>query len=394
MKKVFVGILCLSSTVALAQDKKTKFSTQKPEPAAVITGWLEQAPNDSIVALYEPYSGDTASAIIKDHKFQLRMPMSKGGSMYILQIGNNIEKTGMVLYLEDGKMDIKGKGDNFKTAKFSGAKYVKEWQEVGAITDPFSGDGKKLADLEKRYHDAVAVGDEDVSSALKEQANVVDARMKDTLKRWITAHPNSGVCGYILTAYFLNDKKFIDSVYDKLGEHAQMQRVMQRYKKPGLIDPSPISVKMGDDVAPETLGKVKKGAPAPDFEIKDLAGNTVKLSDFKGKYVFIDFWASWCAPCIAQVPHMKEVNEKFKNKNFLFMGVSLDTKHEGWEKSVKKNELNWLNVSNLKGWAEPVATLYGVRAIPSNVLIDPDGNVVANDLAGDALIKKLEELLK
>jgi thiol-disulfide isomerase/thioredoxin len=168
---------------------------------------------------------------------------------------------------------------------------------------------------------------------------------------------------------------------------------LQRYYHPGKIDPSPLTLKIGDDVAPATAGKVKVGALAPVFQIPDVDSNMVSLASFKGKYVFIDFWASWCSPCIKMVPHMKEVNAKYKGKNFVMVGVSMDTKKEAWVKAIKQYELSWLNVSNLKGWAEPVATQYGVTFIPANVLIGPDGNVIANDLYGDALNKKLEELL-
>lgn len=395
MKKVFVSILCLATLSALSQDKGMAFKTTPPAPMAIINGHIEHAPNDTMVTLYEPYSGDTASAIIKNHKFKLRMPMSKGGSMYIMQMGAIASpQTGMVIYLEDGVMNVKGKGRDFEGSTRSGANYVKEWKEVSGITDPYSGEGKKFAELQKKYFEAKAIGDEDVMETVEAEAIKVESSINNKLKNWISKNPDSGVCGYILTVYFSKDKKFVDSVYERLGEHAKNSRILQRYKNPGKVDPALVSLKAGEGTAPENNGKVKQGTPAPNFEIPDVAGNIVKLSDFKGKYVFIDFWASWCSPCIVQVPHMKEINEKYKSKNFVFIGVSLDSKKQGWEKAIEKHGLNWLNVSNLKGWAEPVAVLYGVGAIPANVLIDPNGNVVANDLGSEALIKKLDELLK
>lgn len=397
MKKVLTGMLCIGSIAAMAQEKGARFSNVKPEPMAVISVKLDQAPNDSLVNLFEPYSGDTATAYVKNHQFELRMPMKKGGSVYILQIGSNpTEENGMgaILYLEDGKMEITGKGGGFNDAKFSGNPWVKEWQEVMKITDPFSGEGLRFAQLEKQYHEASAIGDEDAMNVAGNEAKAVEESMKAKLKNWMTKHPNSGVCGYVLTVYFANDKKFIDSVYETLGDHAKASRILQRYKNPGKVDEIPVAVSQSEGSAGPDKGRVKIGTAAPDFTIPDMAGNKVTLSTYKGKWVFIDFWASWCSPCIAQVPHLKEINNEFKEKNFLLLAVSLDSKQEGWEKAVKKHELNWLNVSNLKGWGEPVANLYGVRYLPSNVLIDPAGNVVAYDLYGDALKAKLQELVK
>lgn len=393
MKKVFTGILCLGSIASFAQDKRVKFNNEPPEPAAVVTAHLEKTRDGDTVWLFEPWSGDTAMSVIKNHRFQLRMPMPKGGSMYIMQIGSVPEKDAAVVYLEDGKMDIKGKGRNFDDAKFSGAAYVKEWQEVNAIIDPFSGDGKLLADLYRKYGEARAVGDEEACEAIFKDAGVIDKRMKDKLKDWMYKHPNSGICGYILTVYFMKERKYFDSVYNTLGDHAKAQRILMRWKYPGKIDPPRIELGKAEGATGNIAGKPKVGTQVPDFEIPDLAGKKVKLSDFKGKYVFIDFWASWCGPCIRAIPEVKKLQQKFKDKGLVFMGVSLDTKREGWEKAINKYELDWVNVSHLQGWGEPVSRMFGVRAVPSNALIGPDGKVVANDVFGEALVKLLEEKL-
>ncbi|WP_298710565.1 TlpA disulfide reductase family protein [Chitinophaga sp.] len=397
MKKVLTGMLCVSSIAATAQEKGARFNNTVQEPMAVISVKLDQAPNDSLVNLYEPYSGDTATAYVKNHQFELRMPMKKGGSVYILQIGSNpTEQNGMgtILYLEDGKMQITGKGAGFNDAKFSGNPWVKEWQEVMAITDPYSGEGLRFAQLEKQYHEAVSIGDEDAMNVAATEATAVEKSMQSKLKSWVAKHPNSGVCGYILTVYFTKEPKYVDSVYETLGDHAKASRILQRYKNPGKVDEAPLKMSMGEGAPAPDMGRVKIGTAAPDFTIPDLAGKKISLSAFKGKYVFLDFWASWCSPCIAQIPHLQEINNEFKDKNFLLMAISLDSKQEGWEKAVQKHGLTWLNVSNLKGWGEPVAGLYGVRYLPSNVLIDPAGNVVAYDLYGEALKAKLNELIK
>src|SRR5690606_31430035 len=119
----------------------------------------------------------------------------------------------------------------------------------------------------------------------------------------------------------------------------------------------------------------------------------VKLSDHKGKYLLVDFWASWCGPCRRENPNLVKAWQKYKDKGFDVFGVSLDRKKENWVKAIKDDQLTWTQVSDLKFWNSEAAKLYGVRAIPSNVLLSPDGTIIAKNLTGEALHSKLEQLL-
>lgn len=141
-------------------------------------------------------------------------------------------------------------------------------------------------------------------------------------------------------------------------------------------------------------GTVEVGKPAPDFTLPGVDGSPFTLSSLRGKYVLVDFWASWCGPCRQENPNVVAIYNQFRDKNFTILGVSLDKDKNSWLKAIKDDKLGWKQVSDLKYWNSEAANLYGVQAIPFNVLVDPEGNVVASNLMGPDLSSKLAELLK
>ena len=138
------------------------------------------------------------------------------------------------------------------------------------------------------------------------------------------------------------------------------------------------------------------GKEAPDFSMPDVNGKEVKLSSFRGKYVLVDFWASWCGPCRSENPNLVNAYNQFKNKNFAVLGVSLDRpgQKDKWIQAIKDDKLAWTNISDLQYWNSSVVALYGFDGIPFNVLVDPQGKVIAESLRGPGLEGKLEEVLK
>ena len=146
----------------------------------------------------------------------------------------------------------------------------------------------------------------------------------------------------------------------------------------------------------ESFAKVKAlapGAKAPDFTLPTVTGEELSLRNLQGNIVILDFWASWCAPCIAEMPTVKELYTKYENKGLKVVGISLDHSKAAWMKSIDKVQIPWLHVSSLKGMKNcPVAQLYQVYAIPKLYIIDKEGNIIAKDLRGEELKKKIEEL--
>ena len=142
------------------------------------------------------------------------------------------------------------------------------------------------------------------------------------------------------------------------------------------------------------MENVQVGSVAPDFTLPDVDGNPVSLSSFRGKYVLVDFWAAWCPDCRKENPNIVAAWNKYKDKNFAVLGVSLDRNRDQWLAAIEKDGLTWTQVSDLKYWSSDAAVLYCIRWIPMSFLIDPEGKIVAVGLEGEELHNKLEELLK
>lgn len=140
----------------------------------------------------------------------------------------------------------------------------------------------------------------------------------------------------------------------------------------------------------EKLKKLAVGQPAPEFEAYTPTNKTVKLSDYRGKYVLVDFWASWCMPCRKENPNLVRIYNTYKGKGFDILGVSLDNNPGSWMRAIEEDKLTWTNVSDLKAWSSDLIINYRIKAIPSSVVLDPQGKIIAKNLRS----KELEDLLK
>ncbi|MBV7533985.1 TlpA family protein disulfide reductase [Chitinophaga sp. sic0106] len=204
--------------------------------------------------------------------------------------------------------------------------------------------------------------------------------MAERVKLLMRMNPNTPVLLYALDyLHPQKDKELIASELDKLIKKYPYLAEAKR-KKADMI------------IAAEIERKTGVGATAMNFTQADTKGNPVQLSDYKGKYVLVDFWASWCGPCRAENPNVLENFEKYHPKGLEILGVSLDNSKDAWIKAIKDDGLTWAHVSDLKGWKNEVAKAYNIRAVPSNFLIDKEGKIVAVNLRGDELTQKLEEI--
>lgn len=186
----------------------------------------------------------------------------------------------------------------------------------------------------------------------------------------VSTHPDSPVAAFYLYRYFTYQLTLqeLKAVREKLSPE---------------LASCPYTKDL--DIIIKQLENIQIGMVAPDFSLPDTAGVSVSLSSFRGKYVLIDFWAGWCPPCRKENPNVVKAFNEYKDKGFTVLGVSLDYKREQWLDAIEADQLTWTHVSDLKYWDSEVPALYGVRGIPANVLLNPDGIIIARNITGEEL---------
>lgn len=369
MKKMMLG---LSLCVAFGANAQKRLDLNVKIPGL---------PNGDTVILWGPLANTVDTAIVKNSTIHFDKDMTAGGSTYIMQVGMDAnEQHGTFLYLEAGKMNITGKGPYFKDVVMTGSPFVADWVDISKnilVGDTISIQKEATTN---RMNAAIQIGDADAAKEASDALNALNKSQIDACLKWINSHPNSGVSSFLINAYLATamEKSDLVALINKLGPDVQNTFTIK---------------KMMTGLTGGSFGKLLNN-PAPAVSIPDASGKTISLADFKGKYVLLDFWASWCKPCRALTPALAASYEKYKNKGFTILSVSLDENKAKWLQAIAEDKMVWPQGCDLKAAASPVAVAYGVQAIPASMLVDPNGKIIIVGIAGEALDAKLAELLK
>ncbi|WP_295128388.1 TlpA disulfide reductase family protein [uncultured Chitinophaga sp.] len=378
MKRLVLMTLCAIPVLAFAQGG-----------AYVIKGKIGKLGAPTMAYLDRREDGNTYldSVVLKDGAFEfkgtVKNPMM--AMMVLDHTGAGMAEQGMMnmdrhlLYIEKGTITVLGK-EKLETAKIQ-SPLNKEYDRYKLYISAFDS---AMAGINRDFN---AVPDEQKGE--EEFRKGLDARFRSAINE-----------KKALQEKFIkeNPKSFFSLVALKeLGVMNNMDMTVIEPLFKSLSDELRMTVQ-GREFA-ESMNKERAlitGNAAPDFTQNDVNDQPVKLSDFRGKYILLDFWASWCGPCRQENPFVVKAFNQFKDKNFTVLSVSLDKAghKEAWLKAIEQDGLSaWTHVSDLKYWDNNVARMYGVRGVPTNYLIDPSGKIIAKNLRGEDLQKKLEEVI-
>lgn len=378
MKKILLLAFAVASLASQAQKQFTLQGSVSNLKMKVTKVFLSYSSNGASVL-------DSASVVDGKYSFtgsiaepvfsRLRASYQDTGTKVIMAI--SFKRDMASVFLEGSKVKVVST-DSFSNIKVTGSAIHKAYL---GLQDQLKDINARSEALSKEYSALYQKKDEEGMKKMEAKFDELSKETKKVYKEYVTKNPKSPIALYALKQFAgwdINPEE-VDPLFASLSEATKQL---------------PSAVEFSEKV--EIARKTGIGRFAMEFTQNDTAGIPVSLSSFKGKYLLVDFWASWCGPCRQENPNVVKAFNAYKDKGFHILGISLDqpNAHDKWMKAIHDDKLTWTHVSDLKFWKNAIAVQYGIQAIPQNLLLDKEGKIIAKNLRGEELAAKLAELLK
>jgi peroxiredoxin len=379
MKQLFIFISALFLLSCGHNEKKGEFTvTGELKDAADQKVFLEQISFNQ----QPPQVLDTAE--MKKGKFDVKTIATEEG-LYRLRF----EKNAGYIFINDQpeiEFNADSKDSTLQSARFNTPANISLTKFIvllDSIHSTLIGEDRNLKEIQQQNNDSLF-------NLAKEHFDVTDNWYKNLLYQYIDTTQSPVVAVFALSYSqeigIDSVKKLIDVLYKRFPKQTAVADVVKQFDQYVAQQSQPQQQTQNTQIS--------VGNTAPDFTLPDVDGKPFTLSSLRGKYILVDFWASWCGPCREENPNVVTAYKQFKDKNFSIVGVSLDQEKDAWLTAIKADGLIWKQVSDLKYWNNAAATLYSVQSIPFNVLIDPTGKIIGTSLRGADLTNTLNEVLK